>query len=87
MLGVKAMPMVRTPRARATMGLRLKRSPTMRANIGPAAAIAATADEIGRACEVVGFFYISNHGVPQALIDRTYDLSRRFHSSPTSLTS
>ena len=49
------------------------------------AAITATADEIGRACEDVGFFYIRNHGVPQALIDRTYDLSRRFHASPRSL--
>jgi isopenicillin N synthase-like dioxygenase len=49
------------------------------------AALAATADEIGRACEDVGFFYIKNHGVPQALVDRTYDLSRQFHASPTSL--
>jgi isopenicillin N synthase-like dioxygenase len=47
-------------------------------------AIAATADEIGQAAETVGFFYIKNHGVPQDLIDRTYDLSRRFHTSPTS---
>lgn len=42
----------------------------------------AAADEIGRACETVGFFYIKNHGVPEALIQRTYDLSRRFHYSP-----
>jgi isopenicillin N synthase-like dioxygenase len=47
------------------------------------AMIAATADEIGRACETVGFFYIKNHGIPQALIDQTYALSRRFHASPT----
>ncbi|WP_374576161.1 isopenicillin N synthase family dioxygenase [Phenylobacterium sp.] len=46
------------------------------------AAKQATADEIGRACETVGFFYIAGHGVPQALIDRTYELSRRFHYSP-----
>jgi isopenicillin N synthase-like dioxygenase len=45
-------------------------------------AMRATADEIGRACETVGFFYIKNHGVPQALIDRTYALSRQFHYSP-----
>jgi isopenicillin N synthase-like dioxygenase len=45
----------------------------------------ATADEIGHACETVGFFYIRNHGVPQALIEQTYDLSRRFHASPTEL--
>ena len=40
-----------------------------------------TAKEIGRACETVGFFYIRNHGVPEAVIDRAYDLSRRFHQS------
>lgn len=45
------------------------------------AALAATAAEIGRACETVGFFYIKNHGVPEELIARTYDLSRRFHYS------
>ena len=45
----------------------------------------ATADEIGRACETVGFFYIKNHGVPQALIDATYAWSRQFHASPTAL--
>lgn len=46
------------------------------------AAARVTADEIGRACETVGFFYIKNHGVPEALIQRTYELSRRFHYSP-----
>lgn len=52
---------------------------------GDPAAKAATVAEIGRACETVGFFYIKNHGVPQALIDRTYDLSRQFHYSPREL--
>jgi len=47
----------------------------------PAATVAA-AEEIGRACETVGFFYIRNHGVSEALIEQTYELSRRFHSSP-----
>src|ERR1700740_3560851 len=42
----------------------------------------AAADEIGRACETVGFFYIKNHGLPEALIQRTYELSRQFHYSP-----
>jgi isopenicillin N synthase-like dioxygenase len=50
---------------------------------GDRAAIEATAAEIGRACETVGFFYIKNHGVPEALIQRTYELSRRFHYSPS----
>ena len=46
------------------------------------AAFEAAAREIGIACETVGFFYIRNHGVPQPLIDRTYALSRRFHTAP-----
>lgn len=46
------------------------------------AAFAATAREIGRAAQTVGFFYIRNHGVPEALIERTYALSRAFHTAP-----
>ena len=46
------------------------------------AAFEATAREIGTACETVGFFYIRNHGIPQALIARTYALSRQFHAAP-----
>ena len=46
------------------------------------AATEATARELGTACETVGFFYIRGHGIPQALIDRTYALSRRFHTAP-----
>jgi isopenicillin N synthase-like dioxygenase len=49
------------------------------------AAIQETAAQIGRACESVGFFYIKNHGIPESLIERTYDLSRRFHYSPSEL--
>ena len=45
----------------------------------------AVADEIGRACESIGFFYIKNHGVPEDLIKRTYELSKAFHSSPFAL--
>jgi isopenicillin N synthase-like dioxygenase len=40
---------------------------------------AAVAAEIGEACEEVGFFYLANHGVPQSLIDETFDVSRRFY--------
>ena len=46
------------------------------------ASFEATAREIGRACETVGFFYIRGHGVPQALIERAYTLSRQFHTAP-----
>ena len=40
------------------------------------------ARQIGLACENIGFLYISNHGVPQALIDRTFEVSRRFFALP-----
>lgn len=50
----------------------------------PAARIA-TAREIGEACKHVGFFYIRNHGIDPALIERTYAHSRAFHASPAEL--
>jgi isopenicillin N synthase-like dioxygenase len=33
-------------------------------------------------CETVGFFYVENHGVPQAVIDRAFAESQRFHALP-----
>jgi isopenicillin N synthase-like dioxygenase len=39
------------------------------------------AAEIGTACEEVGFFYIKNHGIDQAIIDRAYARSAEFHHS------
>ena len=45
-------------------------------------ALAALAAELRAACEIVGFFYAFNHGVPQDVIDRGFDASRRFHSLP-----
>ena len=49
---------------------------------GEAGALEALGAEIRHACETVGFFYISNHGVEQDLIDRTFEQSRRFHALP-----
>ena len=34
------------------------------------------------AFENVGFYYLSGHGVPQSLIDRTYEAAARFHAQP-----
>src|SRR5437588_10636149 len=34
------------------------------------------------AFENVGFYYLAGHGVPQPLIDRTYDAAARFHAQP-----
>jgi hypothetical protein len=42
-------------------------------------ASAATAAELGRALQDVGFFVIVNHGIPQTLIDDTFAEARRFH--------
>jgi isopenicillin N synthase-like dioxygenase len=45
-------------------------------------AAARVPDEIGRACRDTGFFYVANHGVPQALIDAQFDHARRFFELP-----
>jgi len=49
---------------------------------GRHAAAAATAAEVGRALQDVGFFVIVNHGIPQALVDDTFEEARRFHAQP-----
>ncbi|WP_165943214.1 isopenicillin N synthase family dioxygenase [Roseicella aquatilis] len=49
---------------------------------GEPGALEATAAELRRVCETVGFLYIRNHGVPQALIDATFDAAARFHAQP-----
>jgi isopenicillin N synthase-like dioxygenase len=42
----------------------------------------AVAEQIGRACEDIGFFYISNHGVPQATIDAALNAAEAFFALP-----
>jgi isopenicillin N synthase-like dioxygenase len=49
---------------------------------GTPGALERVAAEVAHACENVGFFYASNHGVPDALIDRAFAASRRFHALP-----
>src|SRR2546426_5887742 len=38
--------------------------------------------EIHKACRETGFFYVANHGVPQALVDAQFDWARRFFALP-----
>ncbi|HEY1722104.1 MAG TPA: 2OG-Fe(II) oxygenase family protein [Magnetospirillaceae bacterium] len=55
------------------------------AALAPGASAAARAQAVaalGAALEASGFAYLSGHGVPQPLIDRLFDLSRRFHALP-----
>jgi isopenicillin N synthase-like dioxygenase len=49
---------------------------------GEPGALEATAAELRHACETVGFLYIKNHGVPQTLIDATFEAATRFHAQP-----
>ncbi len=42
----------------------------------------AAARQMRRACESVGFFYLAGHGVPQAVIDAAFRVSREFHALP-----
>ena len=49
---------------------------------GEPGGLARVAREVGYACESIGFFYALGHGVPEALIDRAFGASRRFHALP-----
>ena len=49
---------------------------------GEHGALDAVAAELRATCENVGFFYIDNHGIPEALIARTFAASRRIHALP-----
>ncbi|HZB91993.1 MAG TPA: 2-oxoglutarate and iron-dependent oxygenase domain-containing protein [Stellaceae bacterium] len=49
---------------------------------GESGALEPLACRLREACERVGFFYIRNHGVPEALVERAFAASRRFHALP-----
>ncbi len=40
------------------------------------------ADEVGRACEEIGFLIVRGHGVPRELVAQMYDVSKRFFDLP-----
>ena len=41
------------------------------------------AEQLREISRTVGFFYLKGHSIPQDLIDRVFEASRRFHSSPS----
>ena len=49
---------------------------------GAPGALESLADRVRDACQQVGFFYMSGHGVPDALVEDTFAASRRFHALP-----
>lgn len=50
---------------------------------GDPASIQRVGEAIRRACSETGFFYIVNHGVPQAVIDRAMAAAKTFFAQPT----
>ena len=42
----------------------------------------AAAAKLREVSKTVGFFYLKGHGIPQELIDRVFEQSRRFHALP-----
>ena len=49
---------------------------------GDPQALRRVAQQIREACTTIGFFYIVNHGVPQASIDAAADAARRVFAFP-----
>lgn len=40
------------------------------------------ARELRHACETIGFFYVANHGVPQAVVDNVFAATKRYFTLP-----
>ncbi len=49
---------------------------------GESGALDALGEALREISETVGFYFIDNHGIPQALIDETFAASKRFHALP-----
>src|SRR3954454_17503590 len=45
----------------------------------------AVAGKLGQACREVGFFYVTGHGVPAALLARVFERSAAFFAAPASI--
>jgi isopenicillin N synthase-like dioxygenase len=50
---------------------------------GEPAGVDTVADQVRRACETVGFFYLQGHGVPDAVVADAFAASREFHAMPS----
>ena len=49
---------------------------------GTAEGRAAVAEKVGQACADIGFLVVSGHGIPEELIRKTHDVSKRFFELP-----
>ena len=49
---------------------------------GGATGLATVARQIGAACRGVGFFYVTDHGIPAALVAETFAAAKRFFDGP-----
>lgn len=49
---------------------------------GKAGALDALGEQLRRAFTEVGFYFVRNHGIPQALLDATFAEAERFHAQP-----
>src|SRR5207237_1583848 len=44
--------------------------------------LGALAEELRRACETIGFFYVANHGVPRNVVDGVFAATQRYFALP-----
>jgi isopenicillin N synthase-like dioxygenase len=49
---------------------------------GAPRSLESTAEQLRYAMENVGFYFIVNHGVPQKLVEQTFQAAERFHAQP-----
>ena len=46
------------------------------------AATTALADQLRKACQDIGFFYVQGHGISNDLLEAIFEASRRFFAEP-----